>query len=190
MPSESIQNTCPLCQSRILFRFPQDFPKLSEVEALYCHAVLHASGDRKRLSMKVLGIGYRAMMARVNEPLPNLARRPMNSDQIAAALDSLEHSNHLVPVGSPGVCSGTFAKVAGNELATIYDVRFNDGPTGVGQREDVDAGGRPKVLFVEADGTERVFEFGDSCQDDMTVFIIPVRPQHCMAVAIKTEFDE
>lgn len=190
MATESIQNICPLCQSRVIFRFPTDYPKMADIEALYCHAVMHASGNRARASTRVLGIGYRTMMSRLNRPIPSITRKPLSREQIAAAMDTIEHSNHLQPVDVAGVCSGTFSLIARNDDASIYDIRFNEAVKGISNREDVDAGGRPRITMVEEDGSQRVFEFGEPFQDDMTVFIIPVRAQNCMAIVIKTEFEE
>lgn len=190
MPTENINTVCPLCQSRVLFRFPQDWPTLQEMEVIYSHAMLVASGDRRRQTAKALGIGYRAMQARIKQPLPSRPRLPMSREQVLAATDALNHAKYLTPIGSPGACSGSYAVAATNEDATIFDIRFSETVKGISGREDVAAGKRPTVTFVEGDESQRVFEYGEPCDVDMTVFILPVRAQHCMAVLIKTEFEE
>lgn len=190
MTTENINSFCPFCHSRVLFRFPQDWPTLEEMEIIYAHAALHASGNKVRRTMQALNIGFRALKNRTEQPLPVRAPRPMNREEIMQATDALHCGLHLKPIGPAGACSGTYALVGKNEDAQIYDIRFNEAVYGMSNREDVSPGDRPHLTFVEADGQERMFHFGDECPDDMTVFIIPVRSQHCMAVVVKTEFEE
>lgn len=190
MPTESLQTTCPLCSSRVLFRFPQDWPSLNELEVLYTHAVLHASGDRRRQTARVLNIGYKAFQKRFAQALPERPRRPLSREEMSSAIEELNRSDSLKPVGSPGACSGSFSKLAFNDDVTVYGIRFNESVSRVSNREDVAKGKRPTITFEEATGEQRVFEFGDKFDDDMTVFIAPVRSQHCMAVVIRTEFEE
>lgn len=190
MPTESIQTTCPLCQSRVMFRFPQDWPSLNEVEVLYTHAVLHASGDRRRQTAKVLGIGYKAFQKRFAQAIPERPRRPLSREEMSAAIEELNRSDALKPIGPAGACSGSFAKLAFNDDVTVYGIRYSESVVGMSQREDVAGGNRPTITFAEATGEHRVFEFGDKFDDDRTVFIAPVRSQHCMAVVIRTEFEE
>jgi len=180
-------NACPLCRQKTYFRFPDDYPTIKQLNARYAHSVLEQSMGNKAAAGRVLGVAYRTLCLKIDTPVPDDDFKPVTSEDRTKTLESIESSEPLRAVGSPGACSGVFVHVASNARASIYEIRFNDNVVAVSDMEYIQAGGHPKIMFLEADDSERYFEFGKPCTQNCHVVVIPVRKRLVMAVVIGEE---
>lgn len=180
-------NDCPLCRQKTYFRFPDDFPTIKQLNARYAHSVLEQTTGNKAAASRILGVAYRTLCQKIDTAVPDDDVRPVSSEDRTKILVSIENSEPLRPIGSPGACNGVFSLVASNARASIYEIRFNDSVVGASEIEDIAAGHPPKIMFVEADDSERYFEFGKTCDQNCYVVVIPVRKRLVMAVVIGEE---